>query len=140
MRDGVVEFDYDTRPKRLGHLSVFQPFYYREQVNKEKAMRGIPVAHARWIGSLLAQLSDEQLRDAFRAANYSEGTRESYVSSLRERIDQLTDLPMQPRQQNSTAAGVGTKIRRFNSKVLNQAQNGIVSSFTKVGAIIRRSN
>ena len=103
-------------------------------------MRGIPVAHARWIGSLLAQLSDEQLRDAFRAANYSEGTRESYVSSLRERIDQLTDLPRQRRQQNSTAAGVGTKVRRFNSKVLNQAQNGIVSSFTKVGAIIRRSN
>src|SRR5215212_6311599 len=23
-RDGVVEFDYDTRPKRLGHLSVLQ--------------------------------------------------------------------------------------------------------------------
>ena len=96
MRDGVVEFDYDTRPKRLGHLSVFHPFYYREQVNKEKAMRGIPIAHARWIGSLLAQLSDEHLRDAFRAANYSEGTRESYVSSLRERINQLIDLGREP--------------------------------------------
>ena len=94
-RDGVVEFDYDTRPRGLGHLSVLHPFYYRGEVNKEKAMRGIPIAHARWIGSLLAQLSDEQLRDAFRAANYSEGTRESYVSALRERINQLTDLPRQ---------------------------------------------
>src|ERR671919_2420677 len=99
-RDGVVEFDYDTRPKGLGHLSVFQPFYYRSQVNKEKAMRGIPVAHARWIGSLLSQLSDEQLRDAFRAANYSEGVRESYVSALRERINQLVQLPRQQRRQN----------------------------------------
>lgn len=92
-RDGVVEFDYDTRPRGLGHLSVFHPFYYRHEVNKEKAMRGIPVAHARWIGSLLEQLSDEQLHDAFRAANYSDGVRESYVAALRERINQLKDLP-----------------------------------------------
>src|SRR5688572_22695644 len=60
-RDGVVEFDYDTRPSGLGHLSVLHPLYYRSQVKKEKAMRGIPIAHARWIGSLLNQLSDEQL-------------------------------------------------------------------------------
>lgn len=140
MRDGVVEFDYDTRPKGLGHLSVLQPFYYRHEVNKEKAMRGIPVAHARWIGSLLAQLSDEQLRDAFRAANYSEGTRESYVSALRERMNQLTGLPRQPPRQNSTAEGVGTKVRRFNSKVFNQAQDTISNVFTKVSSTIRRSN
>ena len=61
--------------------------------SEEKAMRGIPVSHARWIESLLAQLSDEQLRDAFRAANYSERLRESYVSAFRERINQLTQLP-----------------------------------------------
>ena len=90
-RDGVVVFDYDTRPSGIGHLSVLHPIYYRHEVNKEKAMRGIPVAHARWIGSLLSQLSDEQLRDAFRAAGYSEGVRESYVAALRERIQQLTD-------------------------------------------------
>ena len=98
MRDGVVEFDYDTRPRGLGHLSVLHPFYYRHEVNKEKAMRGISIAHARWIGSLLAQLSDAQLRDAFRAANYSDGVTNSYVSSLRERINQLTELPGQARQ------------------------------------------
>lgn len=94
-RDGVVEFDYDTRPRGLGHFSVLHPFYYRRQVKKEKAMRGIPVAHAGWIGSLLSQLSDEQLRDAFRAAGYSENVRESYVGALRERINQLTKLPGQ---------------------------------------------
>jgi hypothetical protein len=94
-RDGVVEFDYDTRPRGLGHLSVLHPLYYRGEVNKEKAMRGIPITHARWIGSLLAQLSDEQLRQAFRVANYSEGVRESYVSALRERINQLIELPRQ---------------------------------------------
>lgn len=90
--DGVVEFDFDTRPRGLGHLSVLHPKYYRGEVKKEAAMRGIPVEHARWIGSLLAQLSDEQLRDAFRAAHYDEATMEGYVRSLRERINQLTGL------------------------------------------------
>ena len=105
-RDGVVEFDYDTRPRGLGHLSVLYPRYYRHEVNKEKAMRGIPIAHARWIGGLLNQLSDEQLRDAFRAAGYSEGVRESYVAALRERINQLTQLPTQPqRGQKSESLG-----------------------------------
>ena len=90
--DGVVEFDYDTRPRGLGHFTVLQPFYYRGQVKKEKVMRGIPVEHARWIGALLTQLSDDQLRDAFRAAKYDEATIEGYVRALRERINQLARL------------------------------------------------
>lgn len=92
IEDGAVEFDYDTRPSKLGHLSVFYPPYYRGEVKKEKAMRGIPVEHARWIGTLLNQLTDEQLRDAFRAANYDEEIREGYVRSLRQRIEQLGRL------------------------------------------------
>lgn len=90
--DGSVKFDYDTRPTRLGMFTIFYPPYYRGQVKKEKSMRGIPAEHARWIGSLLAQLTDEQLRDAFRAANYQEATARSYVRALRERIGQLTRL------------------------------------------------
>ena len=131
-KDGVVEFDYDTRPRGLGHLTVLHPIYYRGEVNKEKAMRGIPVAHARWIGSLLAQLSDEQLRDAFRVANYSEGTTESYVGSLRERINQLIQLPRQRRVQASAGEGVGTKIRKFNSKIFNEAQDGVTNAVSKI--------
>lgn len=92
IEDGAVEFDYDTRPSKLGHLSVLYPPYYRGEVKKEKSMRGIPVEHARWIGTLLSQLTDEQLRDAFRAANYDEEIREGYVRSLRMRIDQLGRL------------------------------------------------
>lgn len=92
IEDGAVEFDYDTRPSKLGHLSIFYPPYYLGEVKKEKAMRGIPVDHARWIGSLLSQLTDEQLRDAFRAAKYDETIMEGYVQSLRERISQLARL------------------------------------------------
>ena len=92
VEDDMVQFDYDTRPTKLGHLSVLYYPYYRGEVKKEKSMRRIPVAHARWIGSLLSQLSDEQLRDAFRAARYNDATMEEYVGALRERISQLTRL------------------------------------------------
>jgi hypothetical protein len=90
--DGSVEFDYDTRPTKLGMLSIVYPPYYRSQVKKEKAMRGIPVEHARWIGSLLSQLSEQQLRDAFSAAGYNRTLTSGYVNALRERINQLTRL------------------------------------------------
>ena len=90
--DGTVEFDYDTRPTGLGVFTVLYPPYYRGQVKKEKSMRGIPAPHARWIGSLLSQLTEEQLREAFRAADYREATREAYVRALRQRIQQLTRL------------------------------------------------
>ena len=90
--DGVVEFDFDTRPRGFGHFSVLHPKYYRGEVKKEAAMRGIPVEHAAWIGSLLAQLTDNQLRTAFRTAGYTESVAEGYVRALRDRIDQLGQL------------------------------------------------
>jgi hypothetical protein len=90
--DGSVEFDYDTRPTKLGALSILYPPYYRGQVKKEKSMRRIPVEHASWVGSLLSQLTDEQLHDAFRAAGYNRTVTSGYINALRERISQLTRL------------------------------------------------
>ena len=92
VKNGVVDFDYDTRPTGLGILTIFHPGYYRGQVKKEKSMRNIPVEHARWIGSLLSQLTDKQLGDMFRAARYDDLTTKSYVKTFRERINQLTRL------------------------------------------------
>lgn len=137
VEDGSVEFDYDTRPTGLGHLSVLHPVYYRSQVKKEDAMRGIPIAHARWIGSLLARLSDEQLRDAFRAANYSDGVRESYVTALRDRMNQLTRFSAKPRQRQPSD-GVRTKIKKINSNVIKQAGSTISSAFTRVRTTIQK--
>jgi len=62
------------------------------KAKKERAMKNITVENARWIGSMLAQLSDEQLRDAFRAANYDTQTMEGFIQTLRERINQLNKL------------------------------------------------
>src|SRR5215210_6848806 len=136
-RDRVVEFDYDTRPRGLGHLSVLQPFYYRSQVNKEKAMRGIPVAHARWIGSLLSQLSDQQLRDAFRAAGYSESVQESYVAALRERINQLSQLRSGAPARRQRSEGMAEKVARFNSRAVKQVRTNVVNAFSKVGSTVK---
>lgn len=95
VENGMVTFDYSTKPKGAGgaFASLFNPGYAKRQANKEKAMRSIPVDDARWIGSMLARLSDEQLRDAFRAANYDNSTMEGFVAVLRGRITELNQLP-----------------------------------------------
>lgn len=53
----------------------------------------VTVADAKWIGSLLAQLSDKQLEDAFRAANFTPEETQILVSEVKERINQLVSLP-----------------------------------------------
>ncbi|HEX8145510.1 MAG TPA: hypothetical protein VF553_23275 [Pyrinomonadaceae bacterium] len=49
----------------------------------------ITVEQARWIGSLLSRLSDKQISDAFRAANYSEAEIQMLTQAVRARINQL---------------------------------------------------
>lgn len=46
-------------------------------------------AEARWIADLLLQLSDSQIRDAFRAANYPDDVINTYVDAVKKRIKEL---------------------------------------------------
>ena len=93
VENGMVKFDYDTTPKKMGvFASIFKPSYRKSQAQKERVMQNISVENARWIGSLLSELSDEQLRDAFRAAGYDQQTMNGFVSVIRERINQLNNL------------------------------------------------
>jgi hypothetical protein len=52
----------------------------------------IPREDARWIGSMLGQLSHQQLVDAFRAGNFPPESIDQYVSVLESRIAQLKAL------------------------------------------------
>jgi hypothetical protein len=52
----------------------------------------IPLADARWMGHLLAQLSPEQIRDAFRAAGYPPQEVEAFSRIVEQRIAQLGRL------------------------------------------------
>jgi hypothetical protein len=54
--------------------------------------RHIPPADVRWIAHLLAQLSPDQIRDAFRAANYSPQEVEAYSRVVEQRIAELGNL------------------------------------------------
>ena len=93
VENGMVKFDYDTTPKKMGvFASIFKPSYRSSQERKERVMKNISVENARWIGSLLASLSDEQLRDAFRAAGYDKQTMDGFVAVIRDRINQLNKL------------------------------------------------
>jgi len=68
--DGTVDFAYKGKAKEL--------------------LKGITVEDVRWIHGLLARLSDRQIRDAFRAANYSRSETDLYHRALRNRITELS--------------------------------------------------
>lgn len=51
--------------------------------------KGFTVDDARWLASLLNQLSDKQIGDAFRAANFSPAEVRTYVSAVNSRIEEL---------------------------------------------------
>lgn len=66
---GRVRFSYDGKNKAI--------------------MQDITVEDARWLGGILARLSDRQLEDAFRAANYSDDVVRLLAGAVRARINQL---------------------------------------------------
>jgi hypothetical protein len=59
---------------------------------KRDIFNDITVEQAQWIGSVLARLSDKQIGDAFRAANYSPSEVRLFTRAVRSRIDQLARL------------------------------------------------
>jgi len=52
----------------------------------------IPRSDARWMGMLLARLSRDQIRDAFRAGGYSGDDADAFTAILEQRIDALRAL------------------------------------------------
>ncbi|MFY9611469.1 MAG: hypothetical protein WAU45_23015 [Blastocatellia bacterium] len=72
VKDGLVDFNYAGRHK--------------------ERLSGITAAQARWIGSWLARLSDQQIKDALRAGGYSTDEGQSLEKILRARINELVSL------------------------------------------------
>jgi hypothetical protein len=69
VKGDVIDFNYGGKSKKL--------------------FDNITISDAKWIGDLLAQLSDEQIKDAFRAANYLPEEVERLSGAVRERINDL---------------------------------------------------
>ena len=58
----------------------------------KQVFANITVADARWLSNLLGRLSDEQIKDAFRAANYSASDVDDLARPFRQRINDLAAI------------------------------------------------
>ena len=54
-----------------------------------KLIRGFTIADARWLSDRLNRLSDQQIRDIFRAANYSPADVDTFARAVHNKIDEL---------------------------------------------------
>jgi hypothetical protein len=52
-------------------------------------MRGFTIADARWLANLLNKLSEQQIRDIFRAANYSPADVDTFARTVQRKIGEL---------------------------------------------------
>lgn len=68
-RDGVIHFAYTGMADHL--------------------LKGIKIENGRWLADLLLQLSDSQITDAFRAANYSDEKAATFARAFKARINAL---------------------------------------------------
>lgn len=84
-----VDFVLHSRPFFLG---IFSASRYEERARMEKITRHIPRADARWLGQRLSMLTDDQIRDGFRAAGYDAADVETLARTFRSRIAALEAL------------------------------------------------
>ncbi|HJZ99422.1 MAG TPA: hypothetical protein VKE70_23085, partial [Candidatus Solibacter sp.] len=87
--DDTVDF---TTPARPQFVYLVNPKEYTQRVKMESLGHDIPREDVWWMGQLLACLSPKQIRDAFRAAGYSDADVEEFAAVIEKRIAMLTDL------------------------------------------------
>jgi hypothetical protein len=85
-----VDFRVPGRPPWV--YSLINRTEYRNRRDMVWIGRNIPRADARWIGQILARLSPNQLRDAFRAAGYTPEQVEKFASVIEHRITELNQI------------------------------------------------
>lgn len=83
-----VDFNLPAKPPLPFFLNLPE---YIVRLQMGQVCKNIPRADVQWIGHLLAQLSPEQIDDAFRAAGYTPEEVEGYSKVVLERIAELND-------------------------------------------------
>jgi hypothetical protein len=84
-----IDFNVPTRPDLMYFFHV--PGLIR-RLRMRWIGRHIPRQDAKWMGDLLAQLSPQQIQDAFRSAGYSPQEIEGFAKVVKDRIAELTRL------------------------------------------------
>ncbi len=87
--DKYVDFQTPARPRWMYFVN---PKEYFVRVHLEHLGKNVPREDAKWAGQLMARLSADQLRDAFRAGGYSPSEIQALVKLIQSRIAALTDL------------------------------------------------
>ena len=67
---------------------------FRYSGKAQSLFNDITVEQARWIGELLGRLSEQQIKDAFRAANFAPDQIQMLTEAMKTRITELNTLPM----------------------------------------------
>ena len=76
----------------ISELIEFEWVFFFHQLNIRWVGKHIPRKDAKWIGSLLSQLTPQQISDAFRAAGYSPDEVQAYSHAVVSRIEELKEL------------------------------------------------
>lgn len=82
VRDGIIEFDYRGKADYL--------------------VKEVKVEHGRWLADLLMQLSDKQIEDAFRAANYKAEDIKLLAQVFKARTNELDEATKSAATTNTT--------------------------------------
>jgi hypothetical protein len=85
----TVSFDVPSRP---GMIIAFNPREYSSRMGMRWIGDDIPLQNARWIGDLLGQLSQDQIRDAFRSAGYELLDAAEFAVEFQKRVTALKGL------------------------------------------------
>ena len=91
IHQNYIDLNFPKRPP-LSSLFEFEWDFFFRQTKMLWIGRHIPREDAKWIGALLAQLSPDQIRDAFRAAGYSPPEIELGTRGVLSRIQELNGL------------------------------------------------
>jgi hypothetical protein len=83
----AVTFEMHTTAPSF--IRKFRREYFNKYRQAERIEQGIPVRDAEWIGGLLAQLTAQQIRDAFRAAGYQPNDVDGFARVVEKRIAAL---------------------------------------------------
>ncbi len=84
-----VDFVMHSRPPLIAAINIPN---YEKRTHMQEVTKHIPRADAKWLGERLSQLSEEQIRDCFRAGGYTQEEVEGYAAVIQNRIAALNAL------------------------------------------------
>ncbi len=90
-RDSGEYVDFRV-PARPSWFFLFTPHEYAAKLRLRWIGRDIPRTDAQWIGEILGRISPQQIRDAFRAAGYSQEDAQLATRVIERRIAELRTL------------------------------------------------